>query len=334
MQRPSIPYAAARIFALENKLLSRDRIERMVEAHSPDDVLRILGETDYGLGIAELSSANDYEDFLSSELERIFEFFKIVSPNLDITDLFFLKYDFHNLKVLLKNRYLTRSQEDLLVRGVGTLELELLEDAIEEEDYSSLPNYLKEVLEEIDRAMEIRLDPQKISILLDKAMYEEIFRVLSPRKYEVVLNYFKIQVDLINIRTFLRVRAIDETYEFFINLFLPNSHLNEEFFYEIMEEPIENLSQKFSDTDYSLILLRGLDEYIRTGSLSAYERLMDDYLLNYVRKVRWNPLGLEPIIGYLLAKENELKLIRIIMVGKINNLSSEIIRERLRDVYV
>ena len=61
---------------------------------------------------------------------------------------------------------------------------------------------------------------------------------------------------------------------------------------------------------------------------------MDDFLLSFVKASRWNPLGIEPIIGYLLAKENEIRLIRIIMVGKINNLPAETIRERLRDVYV
>jgi V/A-type H+-transporting ATPase subunit C len=35
-----------------------------------------------------------------------------------------------------------------------------------------------------------------------------------------------------------------------------------------------------------------------------------------------------------LAKENEIRIIRIIMVGKINNMPTDSIRERLRDVYV
>ena len=34
------------------------------------------------------------------------------------------------------------------------------------------------------------------------------------------------------------------------------------------------------------------------------------------------------------AKENEIKLIRIIMVGKINGIEAGVIRERLRDNYV
>jgi len=35
-----------------------------------------------------------------------------------------------------------------------------------------------------------------------------------------------------------------------------------------------------------------------------------------------------------MAKETEIKNARIIMVGKINNISNDVIRERLRESYV
>ncbi len=44
--------------------------------------------------------------------------------------------------------------------------------------------------------------------------------------------------------------------------------------------------------------------------------------------------GPEPLFSYLHAKEAEVKALRIIMVSKINKLSPETIRERLRDLYV
>ena len=42
----------------------------------------------------------------------------------------------------------------------------------------------------------------------------------------------------------------------------------------------------------------------------------------------------EPLLAYIYAKETEIKVIRIIMVGKLNNIAEEVIRERLRDIYV
>lgn len=334
MPRPSNAYAAARVFSLENKLLTRERVERMVEAPDPGEALKVLAETEYAAGISELGGAHDYEKLLSGEVRRVREFFETISPDPAITDLFFLKYDFHNLKVLLKSRYLDRQQEEPLIEAGGTIPLSILKEAIEGEDYLDLPSYIREALEQVDEAMDLRMDPQRIALILDRAMYQHIFDVCRDRKNDFVLDYFTIQVDLINIRSFLRVRKIDETFEFLKGLLLPSSQLGEEFFLTAMQEPVENIAHRLKDSRYSKVVDKGVEDYVNTGSLSVYERLMDDYLLGYAKAARWNPLGIEPIIGYLLAKENEVRIIRIIMVGKINNLPSHTIRERLRDVYV
>lgn len=56
--------------------------------------------------------------------------------------------------------------------------------------------------------------------------------------------------------------------------------------------------------------------------------------MNMMRDAKIIPFGVEPVIAYIYAKETEIKIIRIIMVGKLNNIAAEVIRERLRDIYV
>ncbi|HEX30202.1 TPA: V-type ATP synthase subunit C, partial [Candidatus Poribacteria bacterium] len=55
---------------------------------------------------------------------------------------------------------------------------------------------------------------------------------------------------------------------------------------------------------------------------------------DYIRPAKYVAFGIEPLIAYLIAKEHEVKLIRIIMIGKINQLSMDSISERLREPYV
>ena len=43
--------------------------------------------------------------------------------------------------------------------------------------------------------------------------------------------------------------------------------------------------------------------------------------------------GPEPLFTYLVAKEREINAIRMIMVSKINNISPDKVKERLRDTY-
>jgi len=78
----------------------------------------------------------------------------------------------------------------------------------------------------------------------------------------------------------------------------------------------------------------GVEDWKRSGSFSHLEKLFDDHLLSFVKKAKYITFGIEPLIGYLVAKEMEVKNLRTIMVGKFNRLSQEIIKERLRESYV
>ena len=56
-----------------------------------------------------------------------------------------------------------------------------------------------------------------------------------------------------------------------------------------------------------------------------------------IRKVRsqlWNSFGLGPVAAYIIAKETEIKSVRILLTAKQNGFPMEMIRERMRETYV
>lgn len=85
-------------------------------------------------------------------------------------------------------------------------------------------------------------------------------------------------------------------------------------------------------------------EYTRYGGLAVYiganiplsllERQADDILISVAKQAKTVPFGAEVIIGYAAAVEYEIKNIRILLAGKETGLSTESIRERLRESYV
>jgi V/A-type H+-transporting ATPase subunit C len=52
--------------------------------------------------------------------------------------------------------------------------------------------------------------------------------------------------------------------------------------------------------------------------------------MHYLRAARLIPFGESGVISYLLARENELTAVRIILLGRMAGLSEEQITERLR----
>ena len=71
-----------------------------------------------------------------------------------------------------------------------------------------------------------------------------------------------------------------------------------------------------------------------SSSTSAFEKWCDDEIIKYIQSAKMTAFGISPLIAYILAREMEIKAVRIILSGKHNNLPQETIRERLRETYV
>ena len=68
-------------------------------------------------------------------------------------------------------------------------------------------------------------------------------------------------------------------------------------------------------------------------SPSAFERWCDNRIIREIRPQQYNPFTVGPLAAFLLARENEVKTVRIILSGKWNHLREEAVRERMREMY-
>jgi V/A-type H+-transporting ATPase subunit C len=330
-------YAVARVRALEINLLDRSKIDRMVEAKDAAEALKVLCETSYSTAASQLANVYDYETILRQEIAAVRELFWKISPHPELTDLFFLRYDVLNLKLLLKAKYLDQDVKDLLIPA-GTLSPEHLATIVAEGNWKLLPEELAQAVREIEGLMAEAPDPQQVDTLLDKAHYSYLLRILRQQGEDFLVDLITVQVDLINIRTFVRVRHVAggdavRVRELLPAVLIPGGKLKLDFFLGQVEEQLSAFADRFAKEPIGPVVTEGLAAWQREGSLARYEKLMDDFLINYVKKSRLVAFGVEPLVAYLWAKENETKLIRMIMVGKINGLPVDEIRERLRDVY-
>jgi V/A-type H+-transporting ATPase subunit C len=276
-----------------------------------------------------------------------------MTEDKELTDIFRIKWDFHNLKVLLKFKYLqsfadteidSTNISDILVQS-GLENLNELEEAVMSEngDRSHLPQYLQEAIAEVERdcftlfatasESEGGIDPQLIDIILDKHAQSLNYRRASEYS-DFLQRYFQIVIDLYNIRNFLRVKILEKDRDFLSKVLLDNGTLKTEFFLNQFEESIQNFPEAIRRTNYYELVTEGIQNWLENHSLATLEKFSDNYLLNYIKPAKFAILGIEPVLGYLLAKEHEIKLLRIIMIGKLNGLSSESIREKLRETYV
>jgi len=96
----------------------------------------------------------------------------------------------------------------------------------------------------------------------------------------------------------------------------------------------DKLIARYRYRDFGRAVVRGLEEYKKHSSLHIFERETDNYLMTVVERAKYQVFGLEPLIGHFIAKETEIKILRLVLIGKLMQINPEALKERLRLSYV
>ena len=333
MDKMKFSQVIPRIRVYETKLLDKSKLDRMIDSNSADEALKVLQETEYGNLMSNIKRADDYEVILSEELKRLFKIMYDISPVKVLVDLMSTKYDYQNIKVILKGMFLKEDLSYLLI-PVGTLESSRLKYLIENMQLSELSSIMREATEEAMSNFENANDPQMVDIILDKYMFRALVQIKHEIKDAFIDKYVVSLIDSTNLKTLLRVKKQNKGREFLESVIIDGGSIDKDKFLGMLNDAIENISTKLLFSNYADFIKSGIEYYTKTNSVSLLEKLVDNFIMNMMKNAKIIPFGVEPLIAYIYAKETEIKIIRIIMVGKLNNISGEIVRERLRDSYV
>lgn len=296
------------IRAKEAELLSREETLRLLELGSVQEIMNILADHGYGDG-RELEDPRDFEGVLAENMKQTYDL--IYSTIADEKELCFLKYpnDYHNLKVLLKAEFLKTDASQLLIDS-GTIPADRLEDMLRRRDFSQMTVEMRQAVEETIELFARSRDPQEIDLRLDKACYKDMLAQAEDSGHQFLRDYVKKLIDSLNIDAFARLKEVGKPRAFFKRVFLDGGELDE-----------TAVEQKAA-------------AIIAEVTLSGVEKYLDDQRMEWVREALYVPFGIEPVVGYLQAKEAEVMNLRMILTGKIAGMDQALIRERLRGTYV
>ncbi len=319
-----------RVKVLETKLLSCHQLERLVEADDLEEQLRILAETGYGEFLEDVKTFSEVEEALENYLKKVFLFLSEVCPDEKALQFFQLKYDFQNIKAMIKEKYLQELPDDPFSQ-LGFLEVEELRNLIKKGNYQEIPEPYKTPTIKAIKQFEEKNDPQEIDIILDQALFEELFSIASFLKNDYLENIVKMMIDLANLKIFLRAKKLKRGRDFLEKAFLENGQVKKENLLEIFHEPLDALISLFEATPYRKILLN-IISYGKVD-LDFFDKLADDFILEFAKKAKLIAIGIEPLIGYVIAKENEVNILRLILIGRIEKVPKDKLRGRIRELY-
>jgi V/A-type H+/Na+-transporting ATPase subunit C len=104
-------------------------------------------------------------------------------------------------------------------------------------------------------------------------------------------------------------------------------------FRDSAENTIEAFLTTIRHTWFGNAAAAGMEGYRDGRGISWLEKQLDDRFMAYVRRGRYVAMGLEALVGHLVARETEIRNVRIILTGKVNRIPHEDILERLRVGY-
>jgi V/A-type H+-transporting ATPase subunit C len=220
-------YAVGRVRALETRLLDRSRFERMLGADSADDALRMLQDTDYGAHLGEASSAADYEKVLESERLVAYNLFKDLCLDRPAVSIHFSKFDFHNIRVLVKAKFAGKEYDSLLSEH-GEFEIQALKEEFEAETFEHLPEHLAGAAKE---GVELLKSPEAsrvMDIAVDKAEHQYKLRVAEGLSNDFLSNLLRLESDVQNILTLYRVKWLGGDYKAYETTLLEGGFLEKE----------------------------------------------------------------------------------------------------------
>lgn len=316
-------YAVARIRAKEMSLLTKSDLDQMLSCKTYDEALRILTDKGYGDGGSFKSS----EELLAYETEKTWNLIKELVSDISVFDVFLYANDFHNLKAAVKAVITDAPTTKLFIKS-GTVSPDIILNAVRERSYSDLPKHLQSVAEDAVSVLLQTSDGQQCDILIDRAALIAIKAAGKESKNDMIDNYSELFVALANIKTAVRCCKTKKPAEFIKRALAPCDTINTTALADAAAKGLDDLFEYLTFTNYSA----AVDEIKKSSS--SFEKWCDNLIMSHIKSQKSNPFTLSPLAAYILARENELKSVRILLSAKQNELSDNSVRERLRDLYV
>lgn len=322
----SYGFAIGNLRAKENTLLKKSDLVQLAGASSVDQLSSMLRDK----GFSQHTANEDVPQILKSAASGLWSYLNEISPDDGIFRPFLLENDFHNLKAALKALVRNILPDNYFILP-ATLDIETVKTAVSERKFELLPEFMRE---SAVRSCEILLssgDSQLCDAVLDKACMNAQLSLINQKEYscELAAEIITKTVTFNNIKAALRCAKTQKSGAFIDETLADTSYPSKSALktaalngVDAVLELLENCGGEMSLAAQSF-----------KNSPADFERFCDDAVIDTARKAKRITLGFEPLIGYYMARNAEMKNIRIIYSGIKTGQRQEKITERLRALY-
>lgn len=317
-------YAVARIRALELSLFSSAVIEQLLANKTYEGCLQFLSERGWG----DADTPMEAEAILAREEEKTWNVVKdLLGGEKEILAVLSYPKLYHNLKAALKASVRSGVLARLYFEDceIGGREMERI---VQERAWDALPNHMQAAAREAYESYLHTGDGQLCDIIVDKAALEAIYQTGQAAEDAIIREYAESTVAVADIKIAVRAQKTGKSLDFMKRAMAECKSLNIDRLAAAALSGPEAICSYLETTAYA-----GGAQALKEAS-SAFERWCDNQLIETIKPQKYNPFTAGPLVAYVLARQNEIKTVRIVLTARQNSLPEEQIRERIREMYV
>lgn len=323
MRDTEFAYGVAHIRAHELSLLTNDNLESMISASNLNEAIRVLGDKGWN------TESEDFSSILLEESEKNWNLLCECLPEKHLLDCLIIENDFHNLKTAIKTVFTGEAPEQYFVFPC-VYDTHKIKEAISKKDFSSLPECMAETAEKAYDVLTRLGLGQMADIIIDKQAMAVKLQMAEKSDSTLLKNAVAMNVAAANIKIALRCIKTGKSIDFMKKAMSDECPIVD----------IETLQKKaLEGEDAVTSYLEDIKEFSQAASFlkessTLFEKCLDDAIMEKVKDAKYTAFGVEPIFAYFMAREAEIKNVRVILSLKRSGISSEEIRKRVREAYV
>lgn len=295
-------YTSSRVRALENRLIGNETFIQLIDCKSADECIKLLNS----VGVDGQNMDEVIDNMSKNKTELINQ---LIDDTKEI-EVIFYKNTFHNLKSAIKLLY-TKSDITNMFYSEALIDGETIKKNITDGRYDLLPKYMSEAAKEAYQAILRTGNGQLSDSIVDRACLLAMIDFANNTKHEILKQYVNETVVAADIKMAFRNSA--DTLE---KSLVDCSHFKSKDLIEVSGDKAE------------------LEEYIKSQGFSDFDpQNIDNWsekrIFSRLRSEMYNIFTPSPAIYFILTLEQQINLVRMILVCKQNDVDTTFIRSKL-----
>lgn len=323
-------YSIGRVKELEKGLLIHTHLVRILEAEDPLAVLR-------SLGFFKTSDDHERQESIDEMFVRERKHNRALLHELiadsPAEDVFLLPFDFENIKLGLKAKLTGNAAVQNPALEEGKFSKQRLFQAIFENAATDIPPVIMDDIKAITEDFQTNQRLTLIDARLHWRLRTLQLDLARQAKSAFLVEYLQRLSDIENISTTLRRKFHQSGRETLSAMLLTTGTLDIGFFERIYDGGWESLATALKPTPYDDLAARAISDLRPEIFFPTIDVVCANFMLNFLRKTKQKSTGVEPILAFYLARDQELRVVQMILAGKRFGYARDNIQQRMRELY-